>query len=520
MGRVVGKNVLESLTTGMYSNNKIVYREYIQNAADAIDKAIADGNLETKNNHIDILINQNKRQIIIKDNGAGIPSKDVFNTLGDIGKSQKDYKSEKGFRGIGRLGGLGYCEELQFVTSFQGESIKTITTWDCVKLKELLQPSKAKNMDVIAVVDAVTSERTEKEKTDIHYFEVVLTGIDKDNDNLLDLNEIEDYLAQVAPVPYNFQRFTELKKVKKKLIEKKLQVDEYNVFLNNEQIYKPYRNKVKAGKSEKDFIRDIEFFEGYKDNGDIFFLGWYGVTDLSGMIKDVDVNGIRVRKHNILIGDNHSLDSFFGNNSTYQAFNRWFVGEIYVYEDDLIPNARRDDFEKNKVFTAFKKEVEKTTYDVLRKLPHSHSKERSEKKAINTAEKTIESVKSEMKKGLTSAGKHRLIEKIESTEKKIKKITGNRPKVEKNKVSDGSIKKNGVVLKQKNNILDDLGKIKNEVEKSNHFKTDRIPTSYSKAVRKIIQRVFEVIDIALPEGQAQELQELIIQELSIDSKKK
>jgi len=519
MSRVVGKNVLESLTTGMYSKNQIVFREYIQNSADAIDKAIADGILEKNKNQIDIFINQNRRQITIKDNGTGIPSKEVFNTLGDIGKSQKDYKSEKGFRGIGRLGGLGYCEELQFITSFKGESIKTITTWDCIKLKELLRPSKAKNMDVIEVVNAVTTERTEEENSDNHYFEVILTGIDKDNENLLDLVKIEDYLAQVSPVPYNFQRFSELKRVKQKLIEKKLQVDEYNIFLNKEQIYKPYRNKVKAGKSEKEFIRDISFFEGYKDNGDLFFLGWYGITDLSGMIKDGDVNGIRVRKHNILIGDNHSLDSFFGNNSTYQAFNRWFVGEIYVFENDLIPNARRDDFEKNKIYTAFKKEVEKTTYNVLRKLPHSHSKERSEKKAISTAEKTIDSIKTEIKKGLTTIGKHRLIEKIENTEKRVKKITGNRPKIDKNKISDGS-NKNGVVLEKKGNVLDDLKKIKTEVEKSNHFKTDRIPTSYPKTVRKIVQRIFEVIDTALPEGQAQELQELIIEELSIDTKSK
>ena len=57
MSRVVGKNVLESLTTGMYSKNKIVFREYIQNSADAIDKAIADGILEKNKNHIDIFIN-------------------------------------------------------------------------------------------------------------------------------------------------------------------------------------------------------------------------------------------------------------------------------------------------------------------------------------------------------------------------------------------------------------------------------------------------------------------------------
>ena len=35
----VGKNILENLTTGMYYDSKVIYREYIQNACDQIDKA-------------------------------------------------------------------------------------------------------------------------------------------------------------------------------------------------------------------------------------------------------------------------------------------------------------------------------------------------------------------------------------------------------------------------------------------------------------------------------------------------
>ena len=34
-----GANILENLTTGMYQDSKVIYREYIQNACDQIDKA-------------------------------------------------------------------------------------------------------------------------------------------------------------------------------------------------------------------------------------------------------------------------------------------------------------------------------------------------------------------------------------------------------------------------------------------------------------------------------------------------
>ena len=53
---VIGKDVIESLTIGMYEDSRFIFREYIQNAADQIDKAIAEG-LITKDDaaiHIDI----------------------------------------------------------------------------------------------------------------------------------------------------------------------------------------------------------------------------------------------------------------------------------------------------------------------------------------------------------------------------------------------------------------------------------------------------------------------------------
>ena len=40
---VAGKFLLEILTKGMYSNPMHVYREYIQNSTDSIDKAVEEG---------------------------------------------------------------------------------------------------------------------------------------------------------------------------------------------------------------------------------------------------------------------------------------------------------------------------------------------------------------------------------------------------------------------------------------------------------------------------------------------
>ena len=69
----VGKYTLESLTTGMYSDPKIVYREYIQNAVDSLENAVTHGLLEPQGMRIDIVIDEENAVISIRDNGMGIP---------------------------------------------------------------------------------------------------------------------------------------------------------------------------------------------------------------------------------------------------------------------------------------------------------------------------------------------------------------------------------------------------------------------------------------------------------------
>ena len=49
-----GANILENLTTGMYKSSQVIFREYIQNACDAIDKAISLGILKNGEDKIDI----------------------------------------------------------------------------------------------------------------------------------------------------------------------------------------------------------------------------------------------------------------------------------------------------------------------------------------------------------------------------------------------------------------------------------------------------------------------------------
>ena len=122
----IGKFTLESLTTGMYSEPESCFREYIQNAVDSIDMAIEQGLLQLDESRIEIIVDEDRREISIKDNGTGISSLLARKTLLDIGNSTKLHTVNRGFRGIGRLGGLSYCKQLSFCTSSRGEDVKTM----------------------------------------------------------------------------------------------------------------------------------------------------------------------------------------------------------------------------------------------------------------------------------------------------------------------------------------------------------------------------------------------------------
>lgn len=347
----IGKYTLESLTAGMYSSPKDLYREYIQNCVDAIDEAVDAGVINKNNSKIYVGIDKEKRNITITDNGMGLSTEIAIKRLTDIGNSSKTYSSNRGFRGIGRLAGLSYCEELTFETSAHGEGEKTILTFDCDRLKQLLIPGKFSEYDLSAVLEEVTKYEVKPESTNKHYFKVILENVEE-IDGILSIEEVKDYLSQVAPVPFNKSQFKLGKKVKTKFKAKNVDIEEYNIFIGTcedyQQIYKVYTNNFMADKLKKltDEIKDISVIEVLDQNKNIQAILWYAVSNFYGTILDESRKGIRFRKGNILIGDKTTLNEIFKED----RFNGWFQGEVYVLDEGIIPNARRDNFEKNQPY--------------------------------------------------------------------------------------------------------------------------------------------------------------------------
>ncbi len=507
---IIGKDVIESLTLGMYEDARIIYREYIQNSADQIDKAVALGILESiKEGSIWIEIDRNNRRIVIEDNATGIKSHEVTNVLKNIAQSTKQRGVDKGFRGIGRLGGLAYCDKLTFETSYQGESVRSIIKWDAKKLRHIINNRDTKET-ASDVIDEITSISTESEKNDNHFFKVILDNVT--NDSLLDKQEIEDYLSMIAPTAMH-PRFTFIRRINDFIREQRMFLDEYRISVNSEELFKAYTTKIYelAGNDRKsiDEVKDIQFF--YKKSEidkDLLLWGWFGVWSFSKQIPDKanPARGFRLRKSNIQIGDEHCLVKLHRE----PRGNFYYFGEVHAVHSKLIPNARRDYFLNNEYLEEF--ELYLTDYfKDLYSLYHLSSKIRSAQKDITRLSEIDEEIKIKKQVGFSSRSENdelfkkreEQLKRTEKAQKDLQKISETSSESEVKQRVFNELTKDFELIKLNGSSSEfiaeesdsDSGKDKIKII----FIDDNTLPRQSKEERKLIKKVFDVIADCLPD---------------------
>jgi hypothetical protein len=372
----IGKNVIETLTMGMYDDPRFIFREYIQNAADQIDVAVEQNILRDRSEGLIIVsISPTDRKIEISDNATGIQSTDILQFLGDVANSQKDQTKRKGFRGIGRLGGLGYCEKLTFVTSYKGEPTQSTMSLDAQLLRSIIH-DKQNTSNASKVISLITSIDSADEEADLHYFKVKMEGVDS---KLLDEIGVKGYLEMVAPIPFH-ENFTFQEKIKLYYTGHSVIMDEYVIFLNEKQLFKSYKNKFEDEEGETTLI-DIGFIEFRSASQELLALCWYGYRERSNIVLIAPERGIRIRTKNISIGDEATCNRFFDQQRT----NIRFIGEIHTLSENFIPNARRDYFVENSTLSEFEGTA-KTVFkkeNLENRLAHTASQLYNRKKEID-----------------------------------------------------------------------------------------------------------------------------------------
>jgi len=350
-----GMYLLETLTSGMYNDPLSIYREYLQNSVDSIDQS--ERLLEDA--EIKIQLDPIRQSVTIYDNGDGIAANKAEKVLSSIGSSDKLGTLQRGFRGIGRLGGIAFAKKVVFRTSSLGESIVSTQEWDCEDLRNLLRSVDYTSMSIEELFSrvAVFSQESVEKSKDSSFFEVELLNVESFRNCIFDIQRIKKYLVQVAPLPFDSDHFSFHDEVKSFLAEHVPQYGEYKITLNGEQLFRAYKNELSiTSKHCNDQIEDVKLFE-LRSGRKTLAYGWYGKRrDLLGSIrKGTSVSGLRVRVGNLQVGDRHLLDRCFREN----RFNSYSVGEIHVCDQSLLPNSRRDDFVDNKQKTVLYNLIER-----------------------------------------------------------------------------------------------------------------------------------------------------------------
>ena len=367
---IVGKDVLELLSSSMYVNPLAIYREYVQNAADSIEEAVALGLLSPREmGKVEIKIDPDGRIVRIRDNGTGV-SKSVFaGTLVALGASRKRGTKARGFRGVGRLAGLGYCQELIFRSKADGEREVSEMRWDCKRLKSILRDSSFRGDVEELIKEVVRVHRSAADDVRSHFFEVELSGIVRHGDDrLVNMEAIRDYLCQVAPVPFS-PSFRFAKQIGE-MLRDGVSMGNVHIYLNGEDqpLFRPHRETFEARKGVTDCFVDVRFFEIKGNDGELAAKGWvldhgyFGAIDTSASIK-----GLRLRSGNMQVGDSDVLDQLF----TESRFNAWAVGEFHVLDERILPNGRRDHFEQNTHFNSLLGQLRPIAQDLSRRCRQS-----------------------------------------------------------------------------------------------------------------------------------------------------
>ena len=333
---LVGADILNLVTTGMYHTPLAVYREYIQNSADAIECSDL-----PDQGRVEISIDPGERNVKIRDNGPGLTHAEARRALIPIARSSKQRGVDRGFRGIGRLAGLAFANRVRFRTRESGMQPVTEITWDGTSLRA----SALSGVDPEQLIhDCVAVSRITGSDWPDHFFEVELEHIARHAaGKILNRSAVQRYVAEVCPVPMS-EEFPFKTEIEELFAGRRLPLA-LEVVLDGDPnpICRKHGIGLKFSDNREDMFVELQSVRiPAADNNSDAAIGWIAHSSYLGAIpKELGVRGLRLREGNIQIGDEHALDQLFRE----ERFNRWCVGELHIVDERLIPNGRRDYFE-------------------------------------------------------------------------------------------------------------------------------------------------------------------------------
>jgi len=336
----IGAEILSILTKGMYPDPRDALREYVQNGVDA----------DAQNIEIKI----RGGSIVVEDDGYGMDEKTMREAV-RIGISDKNPKTDVGFRGIGIYSSFHLCDKLYIYSKSRDNNIPYLLTFDFKRMREILEQQQIDRLrgeitgDQLIDLQSILQGNIELKSLNVSKFPKTGTRVEMVGLNpnffksLSKFEEVAEYLREVVPLHFNPEKFKWANDVESKIseickehrAEFKLVNLTLQVNTQIEKLYRPYTDEHFEDEPLKPSFKEV------KTRGYFFGVAWGCLNSARKKIDDKELRGFLIKKQGFAIGKRANVAKYF-RRTTY--FDR-YIGEIIVVHSDLLPNAPRTDFE-------------------------------------------------------------------------------------------------------------------------------------------------------------------------------
>lgn len=395
----IGARLLANLAKGIYSAEAVL-REYVQNAADAYEELQNSGVSTTEPPNIVISL-EGLRSVSIHDNGIGMNAKAIREAK-KIAVSPKAGANLTGFRGIGIWAGFQACEKLEVVTTRKGNPNRYRLTID---FKEILKHVDD-DINIKELLDNRFRLEEDKEDVEAHYTHVTLRGLLPEYEQLLNSEELVRIVAQNLPcrISPDFKH----KGALEKFLLKVDSYQEYPILVGKDEVYRHFPAGIDAPET-------AVLKEGPVELARVWWCAGSSALDTAGTQQ----RSFRLRVRNFAVGRVGIYDDEDG--SPYGALakqlktrNRllWFVGEIHVTNDKIVPDTPRNNLELDP--------LSRTAIEKIRAFYGERISEAGALSELNSAKAELERAKDLLQAtDITVDGAQRALEKLQAQEKRI-----------------------------------------------------------------------------------------------------
>ncbi|MCY4565992.1 MAG: ATP-binding protein, partial [Gammaproteobacteria bacterium] len=293
--------------------------------------------------NVHINIDPGSSSVRIRDDGPGLSGPEARAALIPIANSQKHRGRDRGFRGIGRLSGLGFAKSVTFRTRAEAGAPVAQVAWNAESLKRWVSETGDINQ---AISTAVRLETVPARDEPDHFFEVEIEGVSRQVANrILNRHAVRRYLAQTCPVPLS-ESFPFAAAISDFLCNQTAPLT-LKITINDDPapVTRPHRDQVIFSDTRTMDYTELETISvPSMDSDKPTAIGWLAhSTSLGAIPRAAGVGGVRAREGNMQVGGHDVFAHLFAET----RFNSWCVGELHILDARITPNNQRYYFELN-----------------------------------------------------------------------------------------------------------------------------------------------------------------------------